>query len=43
MRPSDIPIIEADITKIKHDINWEPNISLEKTLLDTLNYWRKQI
>lgn len=43
MRPSDIPIIEADITKIKRDINWEPNILLEKTLLDTVNYWRKQI
>lgn len=42
MRPSDIPIIEADITKIKRDTNWKPEIPLERTLIDTLDYWRKQ-
>lgn len=40
MRPIDIPIIEADISLIKSHLNWEPSISLEQTLKDTLNYWR---
>lgn len=41
-RPIDIPIIEADISKIKNEIDWHPTITLEKTLNDTLNYWRAQ-
>lgn len=40
LRPSDIPVIEADITKLQDSINWHPEISLKQTLLETLNYWR---
>lgn len=40
LRPSDIPIIEADITKLQATINWHPEIPLKQTLLETLNYWR---
>lgn len=43
LRPSDIPIIEADITKLQETINWYPEIPLKQTLLETLNYWRKQL
>lgn len=42
MRPSDIPILQGDNTKIKNNIEWEPQIPFEQTLLDTLNYWRKK-
>ncbi len=41
MRPSDVPLHVADISKIKNDTGWEPKISLDDTIKDTLNYWRK--
>jgi GDP-4-dehydro-6-deoxy-D-mannose reductase len=43
LRPIDVPIISADITKITEHTDWTRKISLEKTLKDTLNYWREQI
>lgn len=39
-RPSDTPEIVADITKIQSATGWRPEISLEKSLEDALNYWR---
>lgn len=42
MRASDIPIIEADTTKIHGDTGWITEIALEQTIEDTLNYWRKR-
>lgn len=43
LRPIDVPIIEADITKLKNDTKWEPSISLEETIKDTLEYYRKKV
>lgn len=43
IRPTDTPIIEADITKLFKSTGWSTNIPLEQTLLDTLNYWRNNI
>lgn len=40
LRPVDVPIIEADINKIYNCTGWQPVISLEQTLEETLNYWR---
>ena len=40
MRWKDVPIIEADITKIKNDTGWEPQISIEQTIRETLDYYR---
>lgn len=40
LRPIDVPIIAADITKITKHTDWRPAISLEQTLRDTLDYWR---
>lgn len=42
LRPVDVPVIEADIRKIKEAIGWNPEIPLSKTLKETLDYWRKQ-
>jgi len=42
LRPSDEPIILGDNRKIRKDCGWAPKIPFEKTLEDTLNYWRKQ-
>ena len=43
LRPSDIPVIEADIKKLQEIISWKPEIRLEQTLLETLNYWRNKL
>ncbi|MEE1243059.1 MAG: GDP-mannose 4,6 dehydratase, partial [Frisingicoccus sp.] len=40
LRPSDIPVIEADIQKLQKTIEWRPEIELNQTLLETLDYWR---
>ena len=40
LRPVDVPIIEADISEIKADTGWCPEIPLERTIEDTLYYWR---
>ena len=40
LRPVDVPIIEADISKIYKDTGWKPTISLPQTITDTLQYWR---
>lgn len=40
LRPVDVPIIEADITKVHEATGWQPKISLEQTIQETLNFWR---
>ena len=40
MRPSDVPILSGDITKIKAVTDWAPTISIEQSLVDILDYWR---
>jgi GDP-4-dehydro-6-deoxy-D-mannose reductase len=40
LRPSDIPVMVGDNSKIRREVNWEPLISIEKTLNDLLDYWR---
>ncbi|MDI6856041.1 MAG: GDP-mannose 4,6-dehydratase [Candidatus Thermoplasmatota archaeon] len=40
LRPADEPIIMGDNTKLKAQCGWEPKIPIDKTLKDTLNYWR---
>lgn len=41
LRPSDNPNLVCDITKFKNLTQWVPQIPLEKTLEDTLDYWRR--
>ncbi len=43
LRPSDVPIIEADISKICSDTGWQRTISVDDTIEDILNYWRNKI
>ena len=40
LRPVDVPVIEADISKITADTGWKPEISLEDTITGVLDYWR---
>lgn len=39
-RPSDLPTMIGDNTKIKTDIDWSPKIPIQTTLNDLLQYWR---
>ena len=41
IRPVDVPVIEADISKIKSETGWEPQIPFEQTIKEILDYWRK--
>ena len=40
-RPSDVPVLAGDNSRILEEVGWEPKIPLEKTLSDTLDYWRE--
>lgn len=43
LRPVDVPIIEADISKLNALTGWEPQIPLEQTIQETLDYWRARV
>lgn len=43
LRPVDVPIIEADITKLKEDTGWIPEISLDQTITETLEAYRDSV
>jgi len=40
MRPSDVEILKGDYSQFHQATGWTPVIPFEKTLEDTLNYWR---
>ena len=42
-RPVDVPTIEADIGKLCETTGWKPQISLEQTIKETLDYWRRRV
>lgn len=39
LRPSDVEILIGDSSKFRADTGWEPQIPLEKTLRDVVDYW----
>lgn len=39
-RPVDVPIVQCDNAKIRKDTEWIPEISIDETLKDVLEYWR---
>lgn len=43
IRPVDLPITVGDNSKFVKMTSWKPQISIERTLQDLLNYWRKQL
>lgn len=42
MRPSDVPTIQGDATRIRAELGWTPRIRVEETLSDTLDWWRRE-
>lgn len=43
LRPSDIPEIRADITKLQRDTGWKPEIPISRTLSEMLGYELEKI
>ena len=39
-RPIDIPDLVCDSSKFRKVTGWKPEIKIERTLKDTLDYWR---
>jgi len=42
LRPSDVLLLVGDFKKFTKQTDWKPEIPLEKTLGDILNYWRER-
>ena len=43
LRPSDVPVLIGDASKIRETLGWESRIPFEQTLRDLLEYWRSRI
>jgi GDP-4-dehydro-6-deoxy-D-mannose reductase len=43
MRPSDVPRVVCDSSRFRQATGWEPQIPLEQTLYDILEFWRDQV
>lgn len=42
LRPSDVPNLRGDASKMRTALGWKPEIPFEQTLVDTLEYWRRR-
>jgi len=42
LRPTDIPVLSGNSSKLKESINWKPKIPIERTLEDLLNFYRER-
>ena len=43
MRPSDVKILQGSHEKFTKATGWEPEIPMEKTIADLLDYWRERV
>jgi len=43
LRPTDVPVMVSDSTKLREQTGWRPRISFEQSLQDVLDYWREQV
>jgi GDP-4-dehydro-6-deoxy-D-mannose reductase len=43
MRPSDVPDMICDATRLRRQTGWQPVISFEQSLCDVLDYWRTEM
>ena len=42
LRPSDVMILQGDSSKAERAVGWKPEIALERTLTELLDYWRQR-
>lgn len=43
LRPVDVPLLEADTSRLRADTNWKPAVQFEFALQRTLDYWRSVV
>ena len=43
LRPSDNPVVLGDRSRILDEVGWAPEIPIERTLADLLDYWRQRV
>jgi nucleoside-diphosphate-sugar epimerase len=43
LRPSDVTLQIPSIEKFASETGWKPEIPLDKTLIDILDYWREEL
>lgn len=43
LRPSDVEVLRGDASKFRAETGWEPEIPLERTLADLLEFWRGRL
>jgi GDP-4-dehydro-6-deoxy-D-mannose reductase len=42
LRPSDVPVVQGDATRMRGELGWAPRIRVEQMLSDTLEWWRAE-
>ncbi len=42
-RPSDVPVLRGDASKIRKELGWQPRIPFDQTLTELLEYWRQRV
>jgi GDP-4-dehydro-6-deoxy-D-mannose reductase len=42
-RPTDVPLLVGDHSRLTADTGWTPTIPIEQTVDDLLQYWRDRI
>lgn len=43
LRPSDVPLLVGDPSRIREELGWRPEIPIEQTLADLLEHWRGRV
>lgn len=43
LRPSDVKILQGSHEKFTNETGWKPEIPMEKTIRDLLDYWRERV
>ncbi len=43
VRPAELQVLEGNATRFRDATGWKPEIPFEKTLADTLGYWRSEV
>jgi len=43
LRPSDNPVVLGNRSRILEEVGWAPEIPIERTLADLLDYWRQRV
>jgi GDP-4-dehydro-6-deoxy-D-mannose reductase len=43
LRPSDVPVLLGDASRVEKAVGWRAEIPFTTTLEDTLEYWRRRV